>query len=499
MPICWFCHARFDADLSCCPKCGAAQNPNQNRSGFGKFINLILLGAVLSLLLWGTGRSLPNYLDQTQPTLIALDARTSQVAWSAPLSGGLERFTTAEQGRVFVATAIDRTKEFSGERYQRYQIQAFEAASGRKLWTFSPQLSEPYRSEDMLSGLPPYVHDDTVWVNVLLDRTLQGKVITRDRTSGQTVEQIGALPNLRNGQVIALNAANGKPKWSIDRDWSIEWIDHIGIVDRGDRSAILRITPTQEILLEVYDSSTGKPLWQVQADRLPRWENWPANLFRRYQFAANSATLFLVDRSQHKLYGYDWKTGQRKVAINTDGEIELTDSTLYSLSGLSKSLLKAFDPNTGIRRWTASFPNCLYSVDDIEAVADEVYLACSGSVDFQPQIKVLRLDSKTGRDRWSSQVSNRSWGQDSQSNALAHSSEAVVAIALSRDGNSDQVIAFSRMDGRELWRWTPKFEIQQGSISAEGDRVFVLAQVPRWRHLIGAIDNGSHQSNDVTE
>lgn len=145
MPICSKCRTGFDAELSHCPKCKTAWVTGEKRSESKSLIlpyfwTLFLLAIVLQFAYqrcW-------SYLESKQTSLIALDSRNRQAAWSVPSNLGSDSvgdIINAEKGRVFVSKPLDFDKSIWG--YKRYQTDVFDGFSGKRLWTFNPQLSKP--------------------------------------------------------------------------------------------------------------------------------------------------------------------------------------------------------------------------------------------------------------------------------------------------------------------------------------------------------------------
>lgn len=419
---------------------------------------LILLTAVFL----GLAQFTLQYLGQEQISLIAIEAETGKVAWSVPLSDNdesLVRFTTAQADRVFVSVATDFDKY--SNKYSvggdRYQIQAFSAVSGQKLWTFSPTLSEPYRARDMALYLPLYAQGETLWLNLLLESVPEDPTSDPDIAAGQSKQQVAPLPNIRKGQVIAISTVTGQSQWTVDRDWNIDYPNRSGLASTSDRSVILRITPTQKIWLEAYQTATGEKLWQTQVTAPPKWKKVPSNLYRRYRLLANSDMIFLSNNET--IEGYDWKVGKlkfqikaEKLSVRLSSEVAVSGSTLYNHT---LGRVEAFNSSTGIRRWSINLENpdrseC-YFIEDINAVADGVYVVCGFS-------KLLFLDAQTGREKWVKQISDTVY-HDGTSTGLKSFAALIEPLPYS----SIRLVTFIRGSDRELWNWQPKYSIKYKS------------------------------------
>jgi outer membrane protein assembly factor BamB len=508
MPICSKCRTGFDADLSRCPKCNTAWVAERRRFRYYKSLILSYFWRLffLAIVLWIVYQIGWNYLKYKQDSLIAFDTRTGQVVWSVPLGGrnSVVRFINAEQGRVFAGVAVEPNEFGIGEyrEYKRYKLQAFDGFSGKRLWTFSPQLSEPYRAREMAFNFSPYVRGETLWMNVLVERSpKQPKVASNPLNTKK--QQNTSLPNIRNGQVIALNAATGQQKWAIDRDWNIDFPNHIGIASHKDQTVILRITPKQTIWLETVHTLTGKRIWQVQIPS--KKEKYPSNLYRRYQLIASSSTMLLLNRATNTIDGYAWDTGKLKFQIKSesssektafsdptykyDRQIAFSDSALYKYDrqfdvGTQSYIqtVEAFDTNTGVRRWAVNVSNatnskCAY-LQNFETVIDGVYGTCLTN---DLRIALLFLDATTGSDRLSKQILGAKWLEHFSTNR-----ESIFAF-VDRSHWLTKLVALARGGDRQLWEWTPKYPVLESSLTTEGDRIFVLGNVPRWRRLTGRL------------
>lgn len=471
------------------------QNRFEHRRLTGRHFWLI---ALLAIVLLVSGQFVLKYLDQKQFSLIALDqeqfslmaidAGTGKVAWSVPLSDNKSwaNFITAQADRVLVGMPMEFDED--SNRYKRFQVQAYSAASGQQLWTFNPRLSEPYRAKKMVLGAsvfdsPFYAQGETLWLNLMLD------------TVARSANQAAPLPNIRNGKVIAIDTTTGKPRWAIDRDWSIDFPKHNGIASSGDRSVILRITPTQKVLLETYQTSTGKKLWRTQVAEFSRPLKVPSNLYRPYRLLANPDTIFLDNGFNKTIEGYDWETGSLKFQINAEGifseQLAMSGSTLYGhrYDYNNYESIEAFNTDTGTRRWQTGLAGagikCDY-IKDFKAVADGIYVVCQQTENFVPQVQLFFLDAQTGHKQWFKQLSNSTY---SSGIGVSIGSNSFIAWIDERLKSGRRLAAFVRGSDRELWNWQPDYSVQEPSISAGDNRVFVLGQVPRRQYLINRLNN----------
>jgi outer membrane protein assembly factor BamB len=180
--------------------------------------------------------------------LFALSEDDGRVRWSATLPAGLPAVgvPVAGGGRVVVGSA--RSRGALGA--ERWQVAAFDAATGRQLWEFAPsseQLDDLHAVDTVLAA--PLV--TAAWVYARVESS-------------------------RGVGVLALDAITGHPAWMHDRAEAAARSAQVDVV-MTDR---LVAVPTMEgdgLALQALDAQTGAPGWRTGLGResLPRTDLGP--------------------------------------------------------------------------------------------------------------------------------------------------------------------------------------------------------------------------------
>lgn len=449
-----------------------------------------------------------SYLNGKGTALIALDASNGKYLWSSAIDNDLARLQSLvvdspserlrQRDRVFVRVGtdpIDATDDRSS--YRKYRIEAFSTSSGRKLRSFTPPELGGHLNNSP-RNLPPILVDrNRLWLNMTSDRQ-----ILAAKNDDKEMRSNPALGNIRQGKVLNIDTQTGKLNWSIERIWSIEQLRYNGIITNESTTAMLRISPTLEIGIEAYNSATGERIWATPVTKIAAKAASP--LFRRYRLLANSETIFLFDTNTNQISGYNWNTGKarslnsKSIAIGLSrtyrNRLSIHDSTIYSLN--NDRTISALDLNTGTQRWeispTKSSTPCPV-LDSMTAERSGIYLLCLDYLKVnQTKSTIISLDRQTGKTIWYRQYPHRvgsGWGGSD----LISNSKTVYGILQNRANNGstsweDAVVAIANTDGKQRWQWQPNFRLYEDTIAVDDDRFFVLASVPRWRLLVGAID-----------
>jgi outer membrane protein assembly factor BamB len=524
MPICLRCRHGFDGDVTHCPNCGAVAPATIESTSDSLDIRKlrkryyylsspqnfwkVLIG---SIVLLGIGKfaveSALNYLNEPQQSLIAIDAKTGKVAWTVPLDLPGDSITTLGD-RVFVSVG----NFYPGDKSKRYQIRTFSATTGQSLWSYNPSVAEFDRSSGLYGApyqLPLSAAGDTLWMNA----SLYGKYQTGPTVDPQLVaagkakQKFGAIADINQGKIIALDPKTGKPRWTLARDWySVDGLDRMGVASSGDRTAILRITPTQKVWLETYQTATGKKLWQIPLSGSPRWEKQHIMLYLRRDLVANKDGIFSYNSFDGTIECRDWVNGKLKYTLKVGGLRELnyhsnramliTESTLYyhlSSERGDYQQLEAVDSKTGLRRWVFysgkdGEPMQKCSMRGIESASDELQILSDCFVETS-QTKLFTLDNKTGRKKLEINF-NRSTSLERFRYGELLPSEPSSLLITSALGS--RMVRFS--SGKEQPIWDKQYaedeiSIHQSGISTTSDRIFAIGTVPRRLNLQSSFEN----------
>ncbi|WP_309743035.1 PQQ-binding-like beta-propeller repeat protein, partial [Chamaesiphon sp. OTE_20_metabat_361] len=361
---------------------------------------IVRILAILSIPIAFFGNWCWSYLTNNQIALIALDSNSGKFLWSSGFDNELTRSIATERDRVFVSTlaATNRSNDLgTTERKYQYQIVAFAAKSGQKLWSFDP----PSVSGEELSGMsrsPIRAKGERLWVNTVSDRLPSQQPILAPGTNGQLVKKTPNTANIRQGQILEIDARTGKLNRSIDRNWHVQQLDLDGITIDNSITAILRFNPALDVSLEASNSDTGKQLWKIPVAAAATQST--AVVFNHYRLFSTPKTIFLFDKATNKLSGSSWKQGRSKFQVTlkttldpmqisskyrlandarfqpVSNYLSVNDSTVYSLN--RDRTIGAFDAHTGTRRWEIELPphdRCLYPAS-ITAARSGLYLVC---------------------------------------------------------------------------------------------------------------------------
>jgi outer membrane protein assembly factor BamB len=485
---------------------------NLNPAAIGRNIFSLTILSIPVLLIgnwcWG-------YLDSNQTTLISLDANSGKFLWSSAVDNELTRSIAVAQERVFVSTLTNPITTGDGDalaRKYQYQIVAFAAKSGQKLWSFAP----PDVSGEDLAGMvrsPLRANGDRLWVNTVSDRLPSKAPILVPGSNGKLVRKAPNISNLRQGQIVALDAQTGKLSQSIDRNWQVEQLNLDGMTTGNSTTALLRFNPALDATLEAYNSENGKQLWAIPVAAASTQST--SVVFNRYRLFSNSQTIFFFDKVTNKLSGYSWNRGRSKFQITlkttldpmkistkyriaNDSEFQpvsnyltANDETVYSIN--VDRTIAAFDPNTGTQQWEIPLPprsRCT-SPDSITPDRANIYLLCTQfNNNYSPSTTLFSIDSN-GREVWFKQYPYQ-LGSQHNSQSLVTNSKSIYGILIDNSRRlskgSDKLIALDRSSGTDRWQWQAKFRLYEKTITVDGDRLFIFASVPRWRLLFGAIE-----------
>jgi PQQ-dependent dehydrogenase (methanol/ethanol family) len=143
-------------------------------------------------------------------TLVALDRQNGSVAWTAQLTDQPRAFTSAApiycDGLVYIGIA-------GGEVGVRGQIGAYDAKTGREVWTFFTIPAPGERGGDTWEG-QSYVHGGgPVWLNPAVDPELGTIYVPVGNAGPDNDGQDRGGDNLFTASILALDMKTGAYKW----------------------------------------------------------------------------------------------------------------------------------------------------------------------------------------------------------------------------------------------------------------------------------------------
>jgi outer membrane protein assembly factor BamB len=497
-----------------CPRCD--RRIDRRIGGGSAVFSILILSILAGIPTYFLGRNIWNYLHDPETALLALDTDRGKVRWVQGFGQKIARSIAASNDRVFVGTAIDS----SLQQDKKYQIEAFAAPTGQKLWSIAPPRTETQDVEQLARFVPLRAAGDRLWLSTIDDIRPPNSNKQSDRT----------VKNVRRGRVLHIDARTGSITHSIERNWQIEHLSLDGIAIAGSSTGILRVDSALATHLEAYSHETGKQRWQV--DLAPASSQTTTFVYGRYRLFADGESFYVFDLLDWRLSAYDGQTGKSKFqlamseglgskdlqvfdsSVPIDGYLAIEDRRIYALQqNGSKPTISAFDADTGTRQWQypipidrafhsakgkGSYTRCVRPTS-ISVARSVVHLFCESKTIHQSMadgIVIDTLDTQTGQPIW-----NFHWDDDdvwrSPSNPRRYVSDSTytygVSIEHDRSGRGnfqDSIIAIAhdRQAKRQVWTWQPKFKLDENTLTIDGDRLFILANVPRWRIISGAID-----------
>jgi outer membrane protein assembly factor BamB len=443
------------------------------------FWKLTLLGgavAVASWLGWG-------YANQGRKTLVAIDTTTGKLQWVYPLADdfGYSKGPIAGSGKV----VLDGCLRTADKNCGAYQIQTFDAQSGRLLWSNRP--SGKYDPYQIASNQATVIQNDRLYLQ--LEHELQ-----------------------------TLDPATGVQRWQTSRRWFFGrsvWYG-MGIAERPNKLAILNPF-SSKASLQTLDPKTGKLQqgWAIKISKLETTKNI---------IAANDRTLFLetaglvpghtpdsfYDSGTSTVTAYDSKTLQPRFRtdIKSDGIFQMdaipqsggfaNENTLllgtygtYDVktqkSGGNGWL--AMDADTGRVFWQKkdSQLNCQLQRSDYQVDIDTVYLPCRryDDMDEVTDARIVALSIQTGAVKWQTQLSTRGYHRELP--ATVTDRQYLSFRRVKANAWQTQAVAIDRQTGKLLWAF-PLFDDEavyvntfRSIVAAQGDRFFTLDRLPRWQ------------------
>jgi glucose dehydrogenase/plastocyanin len=210
-------------------------------------------------------------------SLVAIDEKTGQLAWKAPLSSPTGEATGNASGAPLYADGVVSVGTNADFGY-RGQIVAVDAKTGKEAWRFyvTPSPGEP--------GSETWPKDNNAWLHgggaIWLDGVYDPKLGVQFYATGNAVPQYGGEhrpgDNLYTDCVVALDNKTGKVRWYyqlVHHDiWEADIAEAPVLFDakvKGkDRKAIAAMRTDGYLFM--LDRATGKPLGQVEERPVPQ-------------------------------------------------------------------------------------------------------------------------------------------------------------------------------------------------------------------------------------
>lgn len=434
---------------------------------------LILVGVIATGSLWGWQAA-----QQRSATLVAFDTDTGAVRWFQPLRSMddfYSRGAIAANGTVVLSSAESSTPE---QRFDTYQLQAFAAQSGGRLWTkrFKAPVGDGTSGFGYLFAANPAV----------------------DLQPTALYAQVG-------NELQSLDPKTGQSRWAIERPWfhlngQSVWYG-LGLAVTDQQLTVLRLHQRQR-LLQILDAATGTLLRQTTIP-LSDLTTTRDRITQRDQgvFLETSGLIPLGgnsfrDSDQSTVIAYDLNSKQVRFRALIRGSInnlqavgktlQLSTESMPDDSNRLERQVLALDPHTGRVLWQRSHAQleCFDFSDSWRVDAQSVYLNCNRRHNGQDSSTIVALSAEMGQLQWQSLVSPN---RHSRNLPSAISARQLLTFRQVGQGDQQQIqaIALDRQTGKLLWTkalFDDRYVNTFRSIAATDPKeFFVLDAIPRWQ------------------
>jgi outer membrane protein assembly factor BamB len=423
---------------------------------------IILLGG---LILPPLSRSFWEFADQRISYIAALDGKTGNVLWSVFPDKIKVMSLTTHSGKLLIA-GRDEKPSSNRQKDSTYHLLNLNSESGKQNWHFTERMTESNAYDVSLFNL----------------EVSKQHLLLPFRPGSGMETQIGAL-DMNNGQV----------QWKISRPWGFGTYNKSGITTWENQSAVVKIVDT-DILLQKYDNATGKKIWEVPIEKVPKWAKFPLQLGRNYRLRSTEQQILILNEQTNSLYVYDWANGNLKSKHSnfyplSRQTLALNDLAVYHATG---NTLQSSNLATGKGIWKVDLKRTKCDLtNDAAVLAQGLLVACShlrpegerkkyGS-SFSRWLVLFNL--QTGQQKWSQEI----LGLRDYALSAAVSSERIFVVREDRSEEPNEIIALDPTNGHIVWRKTSILLNPYISPVVDADRVVVLAQKPRWKNWFSFI------------
>lgn len=299
------------------------------------------------------------FIGSTDGFIYAVEAATGALRWKARTGGRVTSSPAVAGGRVFAGS-------YDGLVY------ALDAATGKVAWTFRTGGERRFAGRH-LHGFPP----DSETMPDPFDVYLSSPTVWRGTV------YVGS----GDGNIYALNAADGRMQWSY-RTGGV--VHSSPAVDGGTV-----YVGSWDGNLYALDAATGRLVWRFPTGQDPDIHN---QVGIQSSPAVVGGVVYFGCRDAH-VYAVDARTGRRRWAVGTDGAWVITspavhEGRVYIGTGDSHRFL-ALDAGTGAVRGTWPFTWYLFASPALAGG-----MAYVGGWDG----KLTAMDLATGRSAWTFQT-----------------------------------------------------------------------------------------------
>ena len=340
----------------------------------------------------------------------AMDATTGRKLW---------RYTTG--GGVFATPALARI----GDRAYLYVastdrvIHALDAQTGEDRWRF-----------------------ETFEWSYTVGPSKMSSVIVTD-VGGRPAVYIGVwnnrrsgLRNVQRGELLAIDAENGKKLWSVTLSTTFVTTPAAALVD----GRALVFAATYDGNLHCLDATSGKKLWTAITNERICSSATVATVGDR--------TLVLIGTRFHSLYAFDAQDGRKRWRyqagywFDSTPAIAQVDGRALVLAGSYDRSFYALDASNGKRVWQFTSGNSMHSSPALATIGAQPVVFAASLDDH-----LYALDARTGSSLWKHSTGSFLWSHLELGDSL-WSSPAVACL------NGEPMVFIGSYDG-QLYAFGP--------------------------------------------
>ena len=349
--------------------------------------------------------------------LVAIDARTGRQLWEAQVASTLEGYSITASPLVVKNMVIVGVA--GGEHGIRGFIDAYDAATGKRLWRFYTVPGPDEFGHDSWKGDSWKLGGAPTWLTGSYDAETDTVFWTMGNPGPDMDAEIRKGDNLYSCSVIALDASTGKRKWHYQftpndsHDWDAN--EDVILVDRefqGQKRKLL-LQANRNGFYYVLDRTNGKLLLAKPFVK----QTWNQ--------------------------GFD-ENGRPKIIPGTDSS--LAGTVVYpSLGGGTNWQSPSYDASSGWLYLSYAEMGNRYLRQDGTYEPGKAYWGGRAAALTEPSTAGIRaLDAMTGEKKWEYEIS-----QGSLSSGVLATAGGVL-FAASNEGN---LIALDSKSGKFLWRF----------------------------------------------
>jgi alcohol dehydrogenase (cytochrome c) len=396
------------------------------------------------------------FLGTLDAALVALDARTGRLLWETQIVDSLLGYTITSPPLALRDKII--TGVSGGERGANGFIDAYEAATGKRLWRFNTIPApgefghETWKGESWRHGGGP------TWLPGSYDPDSDTLYWTTGNPSPNHDGDVRAGDNLFTSSVIALDPNTGRRKWHYQftpndtHDW--DSTEDVILVDRmlQGQARKLLLHADRNGMFYVLNRTDGKLLlgkpfvrqtWNTGFDANGRPKIVPGSESQ----PEGSIPVFPDSATNYGAPSYSPDTGWLYVTTSDAGSRYFRTPSEYEagkgyysgrvvpLDEPATAAIKALDPEAGDVKW--QYPLSRAIISGVLATAGGVVFAASA------EGSVIALNARTGAPLWSFQTGGNPGGAGMSGSPMSYSVDGKQFVAI---GAGDVLYTFALPD-----------------------------------------------------